>query len=329
MASPKISIIVPVYNAENYLHRCVDSLLAQTFLDFEILLVDDGSPDESGKICDEYAQKDERVLVFHKENGGVSSARQCGLDHAQGEYVIHVDPDDWVESDYLEKLYAKALSDCADIVICDFSRVYSDHIKIEKVKYSLTPEECIASIFRGSMHASLCNKLVRKDLYTQHHINFPYGLNLMEDLAVLFRLFYFSKRVVYVNKSLYNYNKTNSNSYTSRFLNDKYCEGYIDLDALIVSFFQSHSSSNDVLCAVRQKHISLIASILFYASDNFIETHKSYLHSCTVKEVIRYSSLSLHYKAIVLLYIVHFYGLVNVIRKYFRKQKLRKTERPC
>lgn len=83
--TPKISVIVPVYKAENYLHRCVDSLLAQTFEDFEILLVDDGSPDASGSICDEYAQKDHRIRVFHKENGGVSSARQCGIDHAQGE----------------------------------------------------------------------------------------------------------------------------------------------------------------------------------------------------------------------------------------------------
>ena len=85
--TPKISVIVPVYKAEAYLHRCVDSLLAQTFTDFEVLLVDDGSPDRSGEICDEYARKDRRVRVFHKENGGVSSARNMGLDNARGEYV--------------------------------------------------------------------------------------------------------------------------------------------------------------------------------------------------------------------------------------------------
>ena len=105
--SPKISVIVPVYKAEAYLHRCVDSLLAQTFQDFEVLLVDDGSPDRSGEICDEYARKDSRVRVFHKENGGVSSARQYGMDHAQGEYTIHADPDDWVEPTMLEELYRK------------------------------------------------------------------------------------------------------------------------------------------------------------------------------------------------------------------------------
>ena len=117
---PKVSIIVPVYKAEAYLHRCVDSILAQTFTDFELLLIDDGSPDRSGEICDEYAQKDSRIRVIHKENGGVSSARQRGLDEAVGEYTIHVDSDDWVEPNMLEELYKKAKQDDADIVICDY-----------------------------------------------------------------------------------------------------------------------------------------------------------------------------------------------------------------
>ena len=121
---PSISIIVPVYKAEPYLHRCVDSLLAQTFTDFEVLLIDDGSPDRSGEICDDYARKDARVRVFHQENGGVSVARQRGLDEALGEYTIHADPDDWVEPDMLEALYRKAKEDDADMVICDFVNEY-------------------------------------------------------------------------------------------------------------------------------------------------------------------------------------------------------------
>ena len=107
MMLPKVSVIVPIYKAEAYLNKCVDSLLVQTLKDFELLLIDDGSPDNSGEICDRYAQKDSRVRVFHKENGGVSSARQCGIDNAYGEYTIHTDPDDWVESTMLEELYEK------------------------------------------------------------------------------------------------------------------------------------------------------------------------------------------------------------------------------
>jgi len=105
MSSPKISIIVPVYNVIQYLSCCIDSILAQTFPDFELLLIDDGSTDRSGSVCDEYAAKDKRVRVFHKENGGVSSARNLGLDNARGEWVCFVDSDDWVNTEYLQRYY--------------------------------------------------------------------------------------------------------------------------------------------------------------------------------------------------------------------------------
>ncbi len=103
---PQISIIVPVYNIEKYFHRCVDSILSQTFTDFELLLINDGSNDNSGAICDEYAAKDARIRVFHKENGGVSSARNLGLDNAKGEWITFVDSDDYVKPDYLSNLLA-------------------------------------------------------------------------------------------------------------------------------------------------------------------------------------------------------------------------------
>lgn len=116
LEKPKVSVIVPVYKAEAYLYRCVDSLLVQTFTNFEILLIDDGSPDRSGEICDEYARKDTRVRVFHKENGGVSSARNLGLKYAQGEWIAFVDSDDWVESDFLEVF--RILSVDVDMIHC-------------------------------------------------------------------------------------------------------------------------------------------------------------------------------------------------------------------
>ena len=100
MSIPMVSVIVPVYNSSQYLHRCIDSILYQSFNDFEVLLIDDGSIDNSGEICDEYAVKDSRVRVFHKENGGVSSARNVGLGNAVGEWVTFVDSDDWIDQDF-------------------------------------------------------------------------------------------------------------------------------------------------------------------------------------------------------------------------------------
>ena len=97
---PKVSIIVPVYKAEKYLNRCIDSILAQTFIDWELLLIDDGSPDKSGEICDEYSKKDQRIKVFHKSNGGVSSARNLGLDHVKGQWITFIDADDYIDSSF-------------------------------------------------------------------------------------------------------------------------------------------------------------------------------------------------------------------------------------
>jgi len=121
---PKVSVIVPVYGVEKYLPECIESILAQTFADFELLLIDDGSPDNSGKICDEYAAKDSRVKVFHKENGGVSSARNYGLKNASGTYVAWVDPDDWVAPNYLQDFVEEAERGDFDIVACGYKRCY-------------------------------------------------------------------------------------------------------------------------------------------------------------------------------------------------------------
>ena len=115
-----VSIIVPIYNSERYLHRCIDSLLLQSYEDIEFILVDDGSRDNSGTICDDYSVKDDRIKVIHQSNQGVSVARQTGLDHSSGEYIIHVDSDDWIEPTAIESLYEKAQKDDADMVISDY-----------------------------------------------------------------------------------------------------------------------------------------------------------------------------------------------------------------
>lgn len=117
---PKVSVIVAVYNVAPFLSKCIASLKAQTLKDFEVILVDDGSTDNSGKICDAYARGDNRFKVFHKANGGVASARELGVEKASGLYMIHADPDDWVEPTMLEELYNRATETDADVIICDF-----------------------------------------------------------------------------------------------------------------------------------------------------------------------------------------------------------------
>ena len=123
----KISIIVPIYKIERYLRQCIDSILAQASTDFELLLIDDGSPpDGCPAICDEYAGKDARTRVFHKQNEGITSARNRGLDNAKGNWIIYIDGDDWIEPTYVEELYNAAINNEADIAICGFRFVYED-----------------------------------------------------------------------------------------------------------------------------------------------------------------------------------------------------------
>ena len=123
---PKISIIVPVYNCKKYLRQCLDSILSQTFKDWECLLIDDGSTDESGSICDEYARRDNRFAAYHKENGGLTSARNYGLERSVGEWIMHVDGDDWIEVDSIERLLQTAKDTASDMVFGDFRFSYHD-----------------------------------------------------------------------------------------------------------------------------------------------------------------------------------------------------------
>ncbi len=137
-----ISIIVPVYNVENYIRECLDSILSQTISNFELILVDDGSTDNSGKICEEYQEKDARIKVFHKENGGLSSARNKGIDEAKGEYFCFVDSDDTIRPDYLDTLYTVITSDDSDLAVCDIEapRLAGAEFK-EKRAFKMTATE--------------------------------------------------------------------------------------------------------------------------------------------------------------------------------------------
>lgn len=163
---PVVSIISAIYNAESTLQRCVDSILAQTFRDFELLLIDDGSTDRSAEICDEYALADHRIKVVHKKNEGVASTRQCGMDLARGEYMMHVDPDDWIEQETLEKMLKSITNEKALIAICDYSLISSDKSEIIRQEPTQrTSDSMMDDILSGRLLGGVCNKLISKHLW--------------------------------------------------------------------------------------------------------------------------------------------------------------------
>ena len=224
MNKPEVSIIVPVYNAEKFIRRCMDSILAQSFENFEVLLIDDGSTDGTAAVCDEYAAKDSRVRIFHKENGGVASARQVGLQNAVGEYSIHADGDDWVDADMLEMMLSAIKQGDNDVLITDF-RLETPGGSVWSVQkpVSLNPLGVMHEILMGNLHGSLCNKLVRHSLYRKYGIGFIDGLNHCEDVMVLVRLLAHPVRIAYLHRAFYHYNHLNASSITRNYTPATFC----------------------------------------------------------------------------------------------------------
>lgn len=200
MMHRKISIIVPVYNAEKYLHRCIDSILKQTFADFELLLVNDGSKDASGRICDEYAAKDERVKVFHKQNGGVSSARNLGLDNVSTEWIAFVDSDDWIEDDYLQKLHKPDVE--ADLLLCG----YQPWMPFVEEKTYNGREEITDLLSNHIFYFSnVYAKLFRANMIREQNIRFDEKMNYAEDTVFVFSYLLYISCVVTLSPSGYHY----------------------------------------------------------------------------------------------------------------------------
>ena len=222
--TPKISVIVPVYKAEAYLHRCVDSLLSQTFQNFEILLVDDGSPDRSGEICDEYARKDSRVRVFHKENGGVSSARNMGLDNARGEWITFVDSDDFVSPTYLMDFGLLSIEESCEskeLLIYQGICYWQTGEVTSHFQYGENDSlQCGDSIIEKSslfMDGCPCGKLYNKNVLNVYHIRFNLKLPLHEDHIFVYTYLLYVKRIVTREAQNYYYRiDYNPNSLTQR-----------------------------------------------------------------------------------------------------------------
>lgn len=219
--SPKISVIIPVYKAENYIATCIGRVLTQTFDDFELLLVLDGSFDMSESICINYAQKDARIKILKKEHFGVAYARQTGLNESRGDYIIYVDADDEIESTYLEELYKKAIDDEADMVVCDYVELTSEG-KVEKSQQpsELTGIAYLNDILAGKCYGALWNKLIKRNVVLKSATSFPINLSMREDLVFLSNLLPHISKLSYIHRFLYGYERRNVESLTNNYINE-------------------------------------------------------------------------------------------------------------
>lgn len=289
--NPLITIIIPIYNVEQYLQKCLDSVLGQTYSNLEIILVDDGSLDNCSKICDDYKDKDSRVVVVHKKNGGLSDARNVGIGIANGEYLMFVDSDDWVEPTYCEKALEVAIKNNCDCVAFGIN-VVKGNGKIIRIgashSYFMTSEESIKRIVeRDFPYNYVWNKLYRRSLFDI--IKFPIGV-LFEDNAVMYRILHQSKGIYVVEDSLYNYRRgqssISSNNYSEKLIKDRF-----EIWLTRLHFFEINYPSISI-CQFRMIVMDIIRGLCFIKTDlmtkqkieNFLFKNKQlifdYLEDC-------------------------------------------------
>ena len=226
---PLISIIIPCYKVEQYLDACMETVISQTYKDLEILLVDDGSPDNTGALCDAWAKKDSRIRVIHKENGGLSSARNAGIEEAKGEYIMFLDSDDTLHREICSHLYHCLEENGAAIAICDLAHVFpgedADFNVSQEVKTLSAPDAIRDLWYQKNFLPSACAKLYKREVLAT--LRFTQGL-LYEDIDLMHLLFWQAKKVVYTPSKLYGYSHREDSITTKKF-------SVRDLDILTVA----------------------------------------------------------------------------------------------
>lgn len=252
-----ISIIIPLYNASSYLHHSLDTLLSQSFQDIEIILVDDGSTDESPAICDEYARKDGRIKVFHEAHSGVAHSRQIGLEEAQGDFILYVDADDVVETDMITDMYQKAINEDADMVICDYRELTHDGELYRKQEPSiLTGVVVLNEILCGKLYGALWNKMMRREWLMKTKASFPQELTMREDLIFLSQCLPYAQKIAYIAKAYYGYERRNTSALTSNYLNES--PSYYNQESLWVSLILKNKSlSNSIRLQLERYYFKL------------------------------------------------------------------------
>lgn len=256
---PSVSVIVPIYKVEEYIARCLDSIKAQSFTDFEVIMIDDGTPDCSAEIAEQYTD-DPRFKLFHQKNAGLGAVRNRGLTLARGEYIAFVDSDDAVKPDHLEKLYTAASENNADIVCCSYCCCdeKGEHLRRSKIKKRrgvYSAEKLTGNILRDiSIRRYVWSKLWRRSLFLDNAVTFPE--KLFEDAMAVPILFYYAKKIAVITDATYIYT-IRKNSISG--ITSKNCVGdYIDANKVVDSFFMSTKEAESYLWNLRYQKIKTV-----------------------------------------------------------------------
>ena len=274
----KISIIIPIYNVEKYLRRCLDSIINQTLKDIECLLINDGSPDQSQKIIDEYVSKYPHLFKSYiKENGGLSDARNFGLNYVTGEYIAFVDSDDWIEPTMYEKMYETAINQSADLVVCDFLMEW-ELTGVSNYIQGLRCDSNDASKNFLISPPSAWNKLYKAELFLKTNIRYPIGL-WYEDLATTAKLIPFCENISYVDEAFVHYIQREGSIMST--INEKMLDIYKAIESI-----EEYYKKNEIYEKYKQEIEYLyIENLILYGTMRFLQLENGDKY---IKESIKY-----------------------------------------
>lgn len=331
MNTPKISIIIPVYNVEKYINKCIDSILNQTFTNFEVIIINDGSTDNSGYICNNYAVADNRVKVFHGTNKGVANARNQGIIKSKGEYIIFVDSDDYLEQNACKYLYEEAIKSKADVVLCGINIFYEDTDENEVILYNqkethrlYTNKEVIERYLTYEIRGYSCNRITSRKFMIDNNIKFSENITF-EDMYPTLKVLHLSNYISIINIPLYNYRQRKDSLSKSRkekdikdYINQvnrciKYCDKFRDdykLNNSIMSF-----EVKNYLNAVNW-YIKLFRCDRSQVYKNYNSFFKDLNINYKLIEVIKCREISKGYKIIYILWkakLYHIFIKFNII----------------
>lgn len=322
----KISIIVPIYNVEKYIRKCIESIINQTYKNIEIILVDDGSPDNCGKICDDFSQKDSRIKVIHKKNGGLSDARNKGSKIATGEYIMFVDSDDYIELTACEELYNIIIDSNADIVCYNFKKVdeFGKTIDNKKIYSQGNTKKKISMSYKEAMIDNLYRRFIRYEAGSKIYatkiiqkIEFPTNM-LAEDFATFYKFLAEAKKIVFYDRCLYNYVQRNGS-----IMAEKNLKLYLDMfitEKNIYKIMKNICNKYEDKSMLENRHFNNLVKIyakIYNSTDKHNILVKKEVENCI--NTVDFSLLNRKGKALYSLYKINNKLLVFGMKKIYKK----------
>lgn len=313
-----ISVVIPVYNTSSYLARCIDSIFEQDLKDVELIFIDDCSTDNSFEVlnqCLKGRESENLTIVKNPKNLGSGETRNKGISLAKGDYVIFVDSDDYVTSDYFQVL-KNAIESRPDIVVFDMTEIWTNKTVLKHVDLPDSPLESVELLLLNKMHNSLCNKMFKRSMFLKHDIRITKGLSMFEDKSICFKLFYYAKSQLFINKSLYFYDRSRENSLTKVF-KESNIQASVIVAKVIDDFFKDKEVSDNIHNAIQANKVHVLGYIGLYCGRTTRSKYANELGKLSFSAFSQKCKMPIHYRIASFAVNYKLYPILFVIRRLY------------